>query len=549
MEETFTNMNIIDVNVNTNIIKNDIITHNNNQQHKSGKSNNESSSFDLSKENSRNSFEESSFVVTKRRRLRKYKDDEINYVENSPNKKYSRTDIKTYSEKYHIAYSGLDNDRGREIVWHELNVSSIDDITTENVYNEIQRLKTISKEDCLNTITDVWLRDDKRVIVIITECFGIGTLRQYLSKIGKQKLKVIKGWIINILRSLTFLHSANLIFVDLNCSRILFNGTLGTLAIRDLFVGSDTFYQSYNEKPYELFPLNCMCPELITTLKVNEKSDIYSLGMVIIEVITLEIPYSDLDTEKELMDKKIKGELPSAFYRIMDEGVKAFLMKMLAYEPEQRCDIKTLLNDDFLKITKDDYRIIKVKSGKYKKRKQKKQNYEGGGDEFNLKNYVLYKEFKEEPYNDEMRNVIQQKQRIVNNHNKRNNTHKEEHTEQHQHVEKEIKEYENLAAKYNSEDYGEGEHNGMYDNTYEYKIVDEDYNVHLKLLIKEEGKVNEIQFTYNLLKDSIDCLMEEIKREFNLSKDNLNHIYETLKKVHIYSKLCKDLELLPNNSC
>jgi hypothetical protein len=68
-------------------------------------------------------------------------------------------------------------------------------------------------------------------------------------------------------------------------------------------------------------------------------------------------------------------------------------------------------------------------------------------------------------------------------------------------------------------------------------------------LIKEEGKVNEIQFTYNLLKDSIDCLMEEIKREFNLSKDNLNHIYETLKKVHIYSKLCKDLELLPNNSC
>ena len=530
----------------------DDVSHNNqphvffNQQHKSAKSNNESSSFDLSKENSRNSFEESSFVVTKRRRLRKYKDDEFNYVENSPNKKYSRTDIKTYSEKYHVAYSGLDNDRGREIVWHELNVSSIDDITTENVYNEIQRLKTISKEDCLNTITDVWLRDDKRVIVFITECFGIGTLRQYLSKIGKQKLKVIKGWIINILRSLTFLHSANLIFVDLNCSRILFNGTLGTLAIRDLFVGSDTFYQSYNEKPCELFPLNCMCPELITTMKVNEKSDIYSLGMVIIEVITLEIPYSDLDTEKELMDKKIRGELPSAFYRIMDEGVKAFLLKMLAYEPEQRSDIQTLLNDEFLKITKDDYRIIKVKSGKYKKRKQKKLKYEGGGDEFNLKNYVLYKEFKEEPYNDEMRNLMQQKQRIVThgNHHKKYAQREEKRKQQ---VEKEIKEYENLAVKYNSEDSIAVEHNGMYE-THEYKIVDEDYNVHLKLLIKEEGKVNEIQFTYNLLKDSIDCLMEEIKREFNLSKENLNHIYETLKKVHIYSKLCKDLELLPNNS-
>ena len=83
----------------------------------------------------------------------------------------------------------------------------------------------------------------------------------------------------------------------------------------------------------------------------------------------------------------------------------------------------------------------------------------------------------------------------------------------------------------------------------DYKIVDDSYNVFLKILIKEESKMNEIQFTYNLLKDSIDNIMEEIKNEFNLSKDNLNHIYETLKKVNIYSKLCKELELLPNNSC
>ena len=61
-------------------------------------------------------------------------------------------------------------------------------------------------------------------------------------------------------------------------------------------------------------------------------------------------------------------------------------------------------------------------------------------------------------------------------------------------------------------------------------------------------KVSEIQFTYNLLKDTIDSLMEEIKHEFNLNEDNLNRIYETLKKVNIYSKLCHDLELLQNNS-
>lgn len=158
--------------------------------------------------------------------------------------------MKKYYEKHHIAYSGLDNDRGCEIIWHELNVSSIDDEKTDNLFKELCRLKLISKEDCLNTITEVWLRDDKRVIVFITDCFGMGTVRQYLERIGKQKLKVIKGWITTLLRSLTFLHESRLIFGDLNCSRILFNGTIGTLAIKDLFVATDVFYESFCEKAY-----------------------------------------------------------------------------------------------------------------------------------------------------------------------------------------------------------------------------------------------------------------------------------------------------------
>ena len=531
------------LNLNINLLNNENYN-NNNSFIGDGENNNDSpSSLEYSKEYSRNSIEESSFIVTKKKKNRKAKD-EMKYVENSPNGKFSRTDVKSYSEKYHIAYSGLDNDRGCKIIWHELNVSSIDDEKTDNLYNELKRLKTISKEDCLNTITEVWLREDKRVIVFITDCFGMGTLRQYLSKIGKQKLKVIKGWIFILLTSLSFLHKGNLVFGDLNCSRILFNGTIGTLALKDLFVASDVFYKSYNEKPYEIFSPNFMCPELITKLEVNEKSDIYSLAMVIIEVITLEIPYSDVDSDKEIMNKISKGELPQVFNRIMDEGVKKFLHKMLAYEPEKRSSIDELLNDEFLKITKEDYRIIKVKSRKYKKNKNRNNFQE---ENFNLKNFLVYKEFKEDPYNEDLRN-LKNDQRIFfddNSNNNFKNTYNKGLTTFTETIEKEVKEYENLAAKSDSDDIAIN-HNGVYDNSYH--IVDDNYDVHLKILINEEGKINEIQFTYNLLKDSINSLMEEIKNEFNLNRENLNHIYETLKKIHIYSKLCKDLELLPNNS-
>ncbi len=219
---------------------------------------------------------------------------------------------------------------------------------------------------------------------------------------------------------------------------------------------------------------------------------------------------------------------------------------MLAYEPEKRASIEDLLNDDFLKIGKEDFQIVKVKSGRYKKLKNR-LNYQQ--EDFNFKNFIVSKDFKEDPYNeDDIENIKTNDQRIFFDDNDDNNRNIKSSKGKQETIEKEVKEYENLAAKSDSDDDEEIalNHNGVYDNSYH--IVDDDYNVHLKILINEEGKVNEIQFTYNLLKDSIDSLMEEIKSEFNLNHDNLNHIYETLKKVHIYSKLCKDLELLPNNS-
>ena len=561
--------NTQNININEELSKNsEVNIYNDTQTLYSG-----NSSLELSRDYSR--LSEEAYQIPK-----KNKKESLQYIENSPNgSKYSRSSNISYKEKYHIAYSGIDNDRGSEITWHEIDVSSIDDLKTEKLYKEIKRLKLISKETSLNTITDVWLREDQKVIVFITDLFGMGTLRQYLNKIDKQKLKVIKGWIITLLKSLDFLHKSKLIFYDLNCGRILFNVTLGILAIKDLFVASNVFYECFNEKPYEMFTPNYMSPELISQNKnLNEKSDIYSLGMMIIEIITLEIPYSECHNEKEVKNKILKGELPKAYYRIMNEEVKKFLLKLLAYDPNKRYNIENLLQDPFLKITKEDFKIIKVKTIMNKKKNRKSNNDEN----LNFKHFFVYKDFKEDPYNEEGKmmndnNNYDYEQRVIydennnnylkyeiaskknyngitnnnnssnnielsnnNNYNNINNNNKNINNDS----SSELKEYENLVPKDDDSDKILFSEN----NDEEFKIVDENYNVHLKFLISEEGKVSEIQFTYNLLKDTIDSLMEEIKHEFNLNEDNLNRIYETLKKVNIYSKLCQDLELLQNNS-
>ena len=283
----------------------------------------------------------------------------------------------------------------------------------------------------------------------------------------------------------------------MNCNRILFNGTLGTIAIRDLYVGSKITYECFNLKPIEIFQPNFMSPEMIFNKNINEKSDLYSLGMTIIEIITLEIPYCDCDSQSQIIQKIKCGKLPSQFYRILDENVKNFLLKMIAFNPNERLSVEMLLKDNFLKITKDDLRIIKVKSTKIKKKKMN----ENFTPDINFKNYLLMKQFKEDPYVEE--------KKALNDFNKNKN---------------------------------------FFDENKKINIVDENYSVHLKFFIKENDKLIEIKFVYNLLRDNIDNLMNEIKSEFNLSESNLNQIYQNLKKIFIYAKLTSDVQILPDNS-
>ena len=492
--------------------------------------------------NEDDSFIESNFnFISKIKNTKKNKNNNnnnnVNLNEISPNKKYNKLNIPTFIEKYHIAYKGMDNDRGCEIIWNEIDVSSLKNKTKENLFNEILRLKNISKEDCLNSIIDCWKKEtenNKTYIVFITECFGIGTLRDYLLKFDKQKLNVIKGWIITLLRSLIFLHNSNLFYIDLNSTRVLFNGNLGTIAIKDLFTASKIFQENLH-----VFEYNFLAPEIIIKNESNEKSDIYSLGMLIIEIITLEIPYSECEDENEVINKKINGKFPNSFYRIMDENIKKFLMKMICFEVDNRLNANELLKDEFLKISKDDYRFIKVKSSKYRKKYKESFMMLNDDEKISFKNLLIFKDFKEKPYDNEEENEYNQKKKIlndiINNYTGNNNYIKKLNN--------------NININNNNNNDDESDDENEEDSFEDIEIFDDKYNINLKFMINENGKVSEIQFTYNLLKDNVESLMEEIKNEFNINEQNLNYIYLSLKKVHIYSKFINKFNnILPNNS-
>lgn len=112
-------------------------------------------------------------------------------------------------------------------------------------------------------------------------------------------------------------------------------GDLGLAAI----VGSDHAAHSILGTP------EFMAPELYEE-DYNELVDIYSFGMCVLEMVTLEIPYSECDSIAKIYRKVTSGIRPAAMNKVKDPSVKTFIEKCLA-SPRARPSASELLKDPF----------------------------------------------------------------------------------------------------------------------------------------------------------------------------------------------------------
>lgn len=67
-----------------------------------------------------------------------------------------------------------------------------------------------------------------------------------------------------------------------------------------------------------------MAPELYEE-DYNELVDIYSFGMCLLEMATMEIPYSECDSIAKIYRKVTSGVMPQAFNKVTDLELKSFI--------------------------------------------------------------------------------------------------------------------------------------------------------------------------------------------------------------------------------
>ncbi|XP_052143474.1 probable serine/threonine-protein kinase WNK4 [Oryza glaberrima] len=272
--------------------------------------------------------------------------DDAECVEVDPTRRYIRYNEVLGRGAMKTVYKAFDEVEGIEVAWSQVEIDEVmqSPDNLERLYSEVHLLKSLKHENVMK-FYNYWVDDQKKTINVITELFTSGSLRQYRQKHPRVDLKAIKNWARQVLRGLDYLHTHQppIIHRDLKCDNIFVNGNHGEVKIGDL--GLATVMLTPRAKSVIGTP-EFMAPELYDE-NYDELVDIYSFGMCMLEMFTLEYPYSECTNAAQIFKKVSKGVKPAALAKITNIQAKQFIEKCLVPASE-RLSAKELLQDPFL---------------------------------------------------------------------------------------------------------------------------------------------------------------------------------------------------------
>ena len=208
----------------------------------------------------------------------------------------------------------------------------------QNAVNEIRILASISHPNVIG-YKEAFFENRESCLCIIMELADGGDLLQSIEKHKKQRTKFgekqIWHYFIQIVRGLKALHDLKIVHRDIKCAN-LFITKDGVIKLGDLNVSKVAkrgLLQTQTGTPYYA------SPEVWKEQPYNHLSDIWSLGCVLYEMITLLPPFR-AQSMQGLATKVMKGNyerIPSHFSSDLDQMVKSCLQVLPSLRPS--CDL------------------------------------------------------------------------------------------------------------------------------------------------------------------------------------------------------------------
>jgi len=119
-----------------------------------------------------------------------------------------------------------------------------------------------------------------------------GSLKQTLQEFGELSEELTAGYVVKVLSGLDYLHHNDIVHGDLKAANVLVTKN-GDVKLSDFGVSLYQRTVEYGVKTIS-YPPNWAAPEVIKLKNATKKSDVWSLGCTVIELLTGQPPYGEI---------------------------------------------------------------------------------------------------------------------------------------------------------------------------------------------------------------------------------------------------------------
>ncbi|RLA10282.1 MAG: hypothetical protein DRQ59_12260 [Gammaproteobacteria bacterium] len=248
-----------------------------------------------------------------------------------------------------IVYQAHDTVLGRQVALKELLEDLASDAEQAERFKIEARALALLNHPCIMPIHDL-LEENGRLWLVMELLTG-GSLGDFIERGGiqdiNQSVDIVKG----IASGLGFAHQHGFIHRDIKPENILFADD-GTFRITDFGIAKHQDARVKTSNGLILGSPGYMSPEQAAGEDVDPRSDIYSLGITMYQMLTAELPFQG-DTSAVMAQHITKpAPSPSALNGSISKALNRVILKMLAKQPEDRFQTTAELIDALNSLSK-----------------------------------------------------------------------------------------------------------------------------------------------------------------------------------------------------